>query len=487
MTFVMRDSRRPTSGCRRQSSAFANPVGGSHGGGRAMSRILYIGHVWPEPRSSAAGSRALALLRTFSQAGWHITVASAAERGPRSEGLEGPDGLADETAAIVLNDSGFDRFVASAAPDVVVFDRFMIEEQFGWRVEQQCPGALRVLDTVDLHCVRRVRQALCGADDRGGAAGSSADKRDQRNQALEAALLRSDDAKREIASILRSDLTLVISGYEIDLLTHCFGLAPELLHYLPFMISSERRGGLTESANARLMALPPFEQRRHFATIGNFMHPPNLDAFAWMRDAIWPLIRRALPQAELHVYGAYSPQAVEACDDPAAGLRIKGWAPDAHAALAAARVCLAPLRFGAGLKGKIADAMVAGTPTVTTTVGAEGMGDGSPHDGSTASANGAAGASWCGAIADDPQSIAAAAVALHEDPQAWHRAQTSGFEIIDQCFDAATHGRVLLDRIAVARDERDTLRNRNFTGAMLRHHHHRATEFMARWIEAKNR
>jgi hypothetical protein len=117
----------------------------------------------------------------FARAGWHVTFASAAEPGERAEGL---DGVATRTAPIALNDDSFDRFVVSARPDVVVFDRFMTEEQFGWRVENYRPSALRVLDTVDLHCLRRARHA---AAVQGGS--------------FEERLLTGDDAKREVAAI----------------------------------------------------------------------------------------------------------------------------------------------------------------------------------------------------------------------------------------------------------------------------------------------
>ena len=426
----------------------ANPYRHSHGDGLMTRRLLYIGHVWPEPRSSAAGARSLSLMRAFAAGGWHTTFASAAEPGERAEGMAE---VANETTSILLNDDSFDAFVSACRPEVVVFDRFMIEEQFGWRVERQCPHALRVVDTVDLHCLRRARQAAM-ADDA---------------QTLDL-LLGGDDAKREIAAILRSDLSLIISGYEMELLQRRFSLDAELLHHLPFMIE----------ATALERSSPPFEKRRHFATIGNFLHAPNEDAFDWLHRDVWPRVRSLLPDAQLHVYGSYAPDTALALDDPRSGFRVLGWADDARAALGRARVCLSPLRFGAGLKGKLADAMVAGTPIVTTSIGAESMGfEAGPPDG----------LGWCGAAADAPQAIAEAAVELHEDVSAWEAAQRRGREIVASEFNAESLAVDLLNRIEDCIARRDERRERNFTGAMLRHHHHRATEYMARWIEAKNR
>lgn len=384
-------------------------------------------------------------MRAFTHAGWHVTFASAAEPGERAEGL---DRVTDDTAAILLNDESFDRFVAEQCPDVVIFDRFMIEEQFGWRVEKQCPDALRVLDTVDLHCLRRTREHTPAAP-------------------IDA-LLASDDAKREIAAILRSDLSLIISRCECELLVDEFSVVPALLHYLPFMIEP----------NAIAVPTPTFAERRHFVTIGNFLHSPNLDSVRWLHTEIWPLLRARLPDVELHVYGAYTPASILALDDAATGFRVRGWAPDALAALASSRVCVAPLRFGAGLKGKLVDAMLAGTPCVTTPIGAEGMGeDGrSPVD-----------TDWCGRIATTADAFTEACVELHETQSLWDRARHRGTEIVRSAFDAERLAAELLARIDDCIAHRESRRIYNFTGSMLRHHSHRATEYMARWIETKNR
>lgn len=95
-----------------------------------------------------------------------------------------------------------------------------------------------------------------------------------------------------------------------------------------------------------------------------------------MKHSLWPLIRRQLPGAQLHIYGAYTPPKATALHNPAQGFHVMNWAEDALQVMTAARICLAPLRFGAGIKGKLADAMVAcGTPNITTPVGAEAMGD----------------------------------------------------------------------------------------------------------------
>lgn len=405
-----------------------------------MGSLLFLGHVWPEPTSSAAGQRTLRLLRLFAGAGWRVTFACPAALGEHAADL-GAEGI--ETATVTMNCSSFDAFVGELAPEVVVFDRFMTEEQFGWRVEREAPGALRVLDTVDLHFLRRARRRALGPDGAGGAP-----------------TLDGEDAWREVASILRVDLALVISEVERDLLTADFPVPGAQLEYVPFLLAPG--------------APPPadFDARRGFATIGNFRHPPNMDSVRWLHGAVWPAVRRLLPDAELRVHGAYPLAEATRLHDPGRGFLVRGRAPDAVAALAEARVCLAPLRFGAGLKGKLVDAMLAGTPSVTTAVGAEGIADA---------------AGWPGAVAEDAEALAREAVALHQDPGRWAEASARGHALVRERFDGAAHGERLLARIEALRADLGGHRRRNFVGAMLRHHHQRSTEFMGRWIEEKRR
>src|SRR6218665_419081 len=113
--------------------------------------LLVIGYVWPEPRSSAAGGHMMQLLDCFLQRGWQITFATPAKEGEHKADLAAL-GIGEQ--AIELNNASFDTFVHALNPAVVLFDRFMMEEQFGWRVEQQCPQALRVLETSDLQSLR---------------------------------------------------------------------------------------------------------------------------------------------------------------------------------------------------------------------------------------------------------------------------------------------------------------------------------------------
>lgn len=425
-----------------------------------IKKILVIGYVWPEPRSSAAGSRMLMLLRLLRAQQWQVVFASAAALSVHRADLKE---LEIEEKPIELNAASFDQFVQAYQPDVVLFDRFFTEEQFGWRVEQNCPQAIRVLETVDLHCLREARhrllkqaQASCqDAQRRQNVDAVSAD-----GAQLFASMAEDETAQREIAAIYRCDLSLMMSHVEIDLLQQYFSVPSALLLH---------SDALAISAPA---TRPAFAARQDFLSIGNFRHAPNWDAVLWLQQVIWPLIHRALPQARLLIAGAYPPPKAQALHHPRSGLHVIGWVDDALTTMAQARVCLAPLRFGAGIKGKLVDAMACGTPSVTTSIGAESMADDLP---------------WGGVVAQSAAQIADAAIQLYQDQAAWQQAQQRGDQIFTQHWQAPANARQLITRLQQLHDNLPAHRRHNFTGAMLRHHHHQSTYYFSRWIEEKNR
>ena len=422
------------------------------------TKVLVIGYVWPEPRSSAASGHVMQILETFLEQGWDITFASPAGPGEHKADLTAM-GIAE--CSIELNSSSFDAFVGELAPDIVLFDRFMMEEQFGWRVEKQCPGALRVLETSDLQSLRharhqRLKDHLKASDDHDDGAALFGQTLAQEF----AAMADTDLARREIAALFRCDLNLMISQVEIQLLVEHFSLPPSALHWCPLMLEPVAQ------------PLAPYADRAHFLSIGNFRHAPNWDAVLWMKNAVWPLIRQQLPGAQLHIYGAYTPPKASALHNPAQGFHIMNWAEDALQVMTAARICLAPLRFGAGIKGKIVDAMLCGTPNVTTPIGAEGMAGDMP---------------WAGAIGESATAIAAAAVRLYQDEHLWNQAQDAGVKLLHARYRHSVHGPALIARLEHCREHLLELRQANFIGGMLRHHQHKSTQYMSQWIEEKNR
>lgn len=409
-----------------------------------MPKLLIIGFVWPEPKSSAAGSRMLQLIQVFLEANYEITFASACGKTNNAFDLSN---LGVVTKDIQLNDSSFDVFVSELNPDVVLFDRFMTEEQFGWRVVEQCPNALRLLDTEDLHCLRKGRhQAL------------------KDNQAFNRRYLFNDFAKREIASIYRCDLTLMISEVEIQILKEHFKVPENLLCYMPFMLRA-----VSEEAKQKR---PSFEVRQHFVTIGNFMHQPNYDAVLFLKQHIWPLIRQQLPKAELHIFGAYVSQKVQQLHNERERFLIKGFAEDVNVVMQSAKVCLSYLRFGAGLKGKLVDAMQNGTPCAMSSVAEEGMfGNLEPN----------------GIVEDEIEAFVSKTVELYNNKTLWQSAQQNGFKVLEERFDGNTYKTDLQEVILSLSQNIETHRLQNFTGSMLLHHSMQSTKFMSRWIEAKNK
>lgn len=408
--------------------------------------VLIIGYVWPEPCSSGAGVRMMELISLFLEQQWRITFASPAAE---TEHMVDLKELGVETLSIALNNSSFDAYISKKTPDIVLFDRFMMEEQFGWRVETCAPAALRMVELIDLHLLRDARHRLSKVSH-------------QVEQEVDTATLDNEIAKREIASIYRSDLTLLISDYEMQLLMGKFSIPPSLLHLTPFIFDESHLAD----------PIPAFNQRSHFVTIGNFRHAPNWDSVLWLKQTIWPLIRKQLPEAELHVYGSYPPKKATELHKPSEGFHLLGWTPDALEVVKQARVMLAPLRYGAGIKGKLAEAMLAGTPSITTSVGAEAMTGGLP---------------WCGTIEDEARAFAKAAITIYQDETLWGESQKRGFDILDHLFNKKRNGDALIKRIKAMLETLPSDRQNNFIGTMLRHHHHRSTEFMSRWIELKNR
>ncbi len=410
----------------------------------SKKQLLVIGYVWPEPKSSAAGARMMQLLEFFLAEGYSVTFATTAAKTDFMADLPSR-GIATEK--IELNSSSFDDFLKKLAPEIVLFDRFMMEEQFGWRVAEVLPEALRILDTEDLHFYRKARQ--------------SASKEEI---PFTTDLLHSDLARREIASIYRCDLSLIISEAEMQLLETTFKVPSQLLFYLPFMLPSP--------SESEIKNLPDFSGRKDFISIGNFLHEPNKDAVLRLKRDFWPLIRKQLPEAKLHIFGAYPQQQNLELHNQQEGFLVHGRANSASSEIKKARVLLAPLKFGAGLKGKFTDAMKSGTPTVTTTIGAEGM---------------TRNVEWNGFIKDDAQNFADAAVKLYSDEMLWLKAQRNGFRILEDIFSEKIHRERFRTALKTLQKNLKDHRVGNFTGQMLLHHTMASTKFLSKYIEAKNK
>ncbi|MBM1107099.1 glycosyltransferase family 4 protein [Aurantibacter crassamenti] len=382
------------------------------------------------------------LVSFFQEEGYKVTIASTAEK------REDFSFDAVETVNILLNHSSFDVFIKEMQPEMVLFDRFMSEEQFGWRLTENTPNALKILDTEDLHSLRKSRELAF-----------------KNNSIWTSEMWKAHEmTQREVASILRCDISLMISDFEIKLLSQVIPNAEELLLHLPFMVATPDDNAIADK--------PKFENRNDFLFIGFGGHAPNVDAILYLKKEIWPIIQSKLPKVKLNIYGANFPQKITQLHNTKEGFIVHGWAKNAHEVISNARILLAPIRFGAGQKGKLLDAMLCGTPSITTTIGAEGM----QND-----------LEWNGQILDDPKAFAYAAIEAYMNQETWMKYQENGQQILIQNFNKNQLEKRLRFKLNQIRNNLDSHRDTNFIGKLLQHQTMASSKYMSKWIEAKNK
>ncbi|MCB9195176.1 MAG: glycosyltransferase family 4 protein [Flavobacteriales bacterium] len=398
---------------------------------------MIIGKVWPEPLSSAAGQRMMQLIELFQDRKLKIDFVCTAHRTGFEENLERL-GIASHFAQV--NDESFDTLLLELKPDIVLFDRFITEEQFGWRVRQQLPETLTILDSEDLHFLRKGREEAV-----------------KRKGTFEETDYFNNTTKRELASILRADLTLIISEFEMQLLIERFHLPAGKLFYLPIFLDDSIR-------------VVPFEERSDVVFIGNFMHEPNWDAVLQLKS-IWKSWTGKPKEIQLKVYGAYPPQKAYGLQSERDQFHIMGRASSSSEVIGNAKLLLAPLRFGAGLKGKLLESISLGTPSITTSVGAEGIAD--PEQ-------------WGGVVSDDLGAWPKLIQELFFDRDKWKMAQENGFNLLTK-FRKSQYDEPFFEVLSALSSHLNWHRQQYFLGEVLHYHTLRSTEFMSRWIEEKNK
>ena len=403
-----------------------------------MKNLIIIGKVFPEPNSTAAGSRMIQLMDSFLTQNYQITFLSTASISENSFDLSSKN---IQFQNILLNDDSFDELIINLNPDVVVFDRFTTEEQFGWRVSEQVPNAVKILDTEDLHFLRNARE-----------------KAFKQNKILENSDLINDVFKRELASILRCDLSLIISDFEMNLLIEKFKIDENILFYLPLF------GEVKKPETS-------FSERKNFISIGNFLHEPNWQTVLQLKK-LWKDIKKQLPEAEIHIYGAYASEKVFQLHNEKEGFIIKGKAESVETVFKTAKVLLAPIPFGAGIKGKLLESMQFGLPNVTSTIGAEAM-----HGNFE----------WNGFITDNENEFIEKVVLLYQNENLWQKSQENGFKIIENRFKKELFEPHFIHKIQEISENLESHRNQNFLGQILQHHTLQSTKYLSKWIEEKNK
>jgi glycosyltransferase involved in cell wall biosynthesis len=259
---------------------------------------------------------------------------------------------------------------------LVIISRADVAARHMTTVRRYACGASVVFDTVDLHFLREERQALLGGD--AALAPASAARKEQ-----------------EIRLAIRADLTLVVSPIEKALLEkECPGIDVMVVPTIYQPETSEP---------------PGYEGRRDIVFIGSFDHSPNVDAVLYFATEIFARVRARIPAAVFQVVGPYPTPEISRLDG--AGIRILGHVEDVKPVFDQARLSVAPLRFGAGVKGKVNHSMALGVPSVVTSVAAEGMY--LVHEQNAM-------------IADDAESFADAVVRVWTSKDLWNRISVNG-------------------------------------------------------------
>ncbi len=397
--------------------------------------ILVIGHGIPQPNATGAGVRMVQLLELCRDLGSvHFCSTESEDRA----GLLTQMNI--QYTQITLNSDSFNDFVRELNPTVVIFDRFMTEEQYSWRVREQCPNAIRILDTEDLHFLREERSKTGNIKPSGKL---------------------SDTAKRELAAIFRSDISLMISEVETKYLETLYAVPSSQLLYLPFLIKN-----LPD-----FKALPEFDKRADFCFIGNGMHKPNVAAIQKLKT-LWPDLKKAVPNAKLHIYGAYLPEFVMQMHAPKNDFLVHGFVKEINHTLIQHRVLLAPLDFGAGQKRKVLDAWLSGCVVVTSVIGAEGIAN------SKIFGEG---------IYKDDKHFITLAEQFYNDQGRWQEAQKISQQFLQNTFSWKDYAALFNQCVTSRIKSPENYRAHQTVSQLLWHHSQQSTKYLSKWIQEKNK
>lgn len=346
-------------------------------------RILVIDAELPRPDSDSGSVTAFHVLTILSDMGYRVTfmpsnlqywgqyAAPLIQHG--IEVLRSPH-VSSGLEYLREKGDGFDAFWLSRAPTA---------DEYFQNIRSMYPDTPLIFDTVDIHHLRQIREAQLGGD----------------NTALGEALALKE---RELGYVRASDATVVVSSYEVNYLTDEIGPFPHVilpLVYEPF----ERTVG--------------FDERASVAFVGSFRHPPNVDAVRFLCEDIWPMALEAGLDADLHIIGSYAPPDLTDILPPRA--RLVGFVDDLEGYLERMRLTVAPLRYGAGVKGKLGNSLRMGVPAVATPMATEGMGlVADEHV----------------LVARDPREFALKIKMLHDSPDLWEGVSERGQRFAEERF-----------------------------------------------------
>jgi glycosyltransferase involved in cell wall biosynthesis len=342
-------------------------------------RVLVIDTMTPDPNRDSGSMRLCQMFALLHADGWTIDFIAddddASQRDMRRLAAIGVNVHRGRPRSLLVE--------RGATIDAAILCRLPIADQYIDLVREHAPRARILFDTVDLHFVREQR----GAELSGNA-----------SLARQAARSR----KRELAMVTRADVTLVVSADEQAILAR---EAPQ---------SSV---GVVSNIHDIVGRTAPFSSRTGLIFVGGFGHPPNEDAVRWFADNVLPQLRARDSTLVLHVVGDIDDEARHSIERE--GVVVHGRVADLAPLLAQARLSVAPLRFGAGVKGKVNQAMSHGLPVVLTSIAAEGM---YIRDGVDA------------LVADDATAMANAISQAYQDEALWLRLSEGGLENVREHF-----------------------------------------------------
>lgn len=243
------------------------------------------------------------------------------------------------------------------------------------------PLAKIIFDTVDLHGLREIREWQ----------GINSNLELQGQKTL----------KKELEFIKKVDSTLVVSTLERDILFRDYGLSSEIV----------------TNIHSPAKELPTFDSTSGLVFIGSFNHSPNLIAINFFISEIWPKLPESISGSKLTIIGSNPPQELFEIQDQ--NIEVLGWVKDAESVIRTKRISLAPLTFGAGVKGKIGESLSIGIPVVMTSLAAEGM-----HMIDRENAM----------IADTSDQFAQKILELYTDKNLWNFVQQNGLNVIKNHF-----------------------------------------------------
>jgi GT2 family glycosyltransferase/glycosyltransferase involved in cell wall biosynthesis len=350
-------------------------------------RVLVIDAYTPEPDQDSGSLRLRYLMTCLQDLGYGVTFMpdNRAHAGRYTTALqaEGIEALYDPWI-----ESLQDLFAERGREfDFIMISRHYIASRYLPLLKRYCPEVPFIFDTVDLHYLREERLA-------------------ELEQSVSLEHTAAQTRRSELGVIARADATLVVSPVEQTVLAQA---APDArVHVI---------SNVHEVVGSRC----PFAERKDIFFVGGFQHPPNIDAARWFVENIWPLVREQLPDVTFHLIGSKAPEQVRALHGD--GVHFHGFVESLDPWLDGCRIAVAPLRYGAGIKGKVNISMSRGQPVVATPMAVEGMFAKPGRD---------------VLVAETAEDFAAAVVRLYRDEELWNRVSANGLENVRRYFSVET-------------------------------------------------